>query len=81
MVLVILGLLKDKIQQYPNTYPVTIYTVTIISIIYSLHSMNIQISFLTDFTVSFPPNKDLCWLIPSIIAFMIGMITSKRKMH
>lgn len=81
MVLVILGLLKDKMQRYPNTYPITIYTVTIISIIYSLNSINIQIPFITNFILSFPPNKDLCWLIPSIIAFMIGMITSKKKMH
>ena len=79
MVLVILGLLKDKMQRYPNTYPITIYTVTIISIIYSLNSINIQIPFITNFILSFPPNKDLCWLIPSIIAFMIGMITSKKN--
>lgn len=81
MVLVILGLLKDKMQRYPNTYPVTIYSVTIISIIYSLNSINIHIPFITNFILSFPPNKDLCWLIPSIIAFMIGMVTSKKKMH
>lgn len=73
MVLVILGLCDEHIQKYPSMYKFSIFFSAIASLIYALHSLNIQIPYITNFMLSLPPSADLCWIIPAILGCLVGI--------
>lgn len=72
IVLVILGLLDEKLKGHENVYKMSLLFTGIVSIIYSLSSAGFNIPFISRAVTSIPPCTDLCWIIPAVIGFMIG---------
>ena len=80
IVLVILGLLNEKISSVPKIYPWTIGFTAAVSILLGLQSAGISIPLLSDAIASIPPSADLCWIIPALIGAGIGILRSKEMM-
>ena len=76
IVLVILGLFKDRLASFPKVFPWAIGTTTIVSIVLGLQAAGITIPFLTNLLTSIPPSADLCWIIPAFIGTLIGIVHS-----
>jgi LIVCS family branched-chain amino acid:cation transporter len=72
IVLVILGLLDNKLKGHENVYKMSILFTGIVSIIYSLSSAGFDIPYISKLITSIPPCTDLCWIIPALIGFAIG---------
>lgn len=77
IVLVILGLLNEKIASVPKIYPWTIWFTAAVSVLLGLQSAGISIPVLSDAIASIPPSADLCWIIPALIGAGIGILRSK----
>lgn len=80
IVLVILGLLNEKISSVPKIYPWTIGFTAAVSVLLGLQSAGISIPLLSDAIASIPPSADLCWIIPALIGAGIGILRSKEMM-
>lgn len=78
IVLVILGLLNDRIAAVPKVYPWTIGLTTAVSILLGLEAAGISIPFLSDLITSIPPSADLCWIIPALLGAGIGVVRSRK---
>lgn len=74
MVLVILGLLDSHLRRFPSVYSFTIRFTAVVSIIYALHGISVDLPYITDFLLSFPPSSDLCWLIPAGVGCLAGIL-------
>ncbi len=79
MVLVMLGLFSHWLEKHPLVWPSAIFCTGIVSCVHALASCNVVIPGVTKFLLSFPPAKELCWLLPCIFGIIIGRLLPQRK--
>lgn len=81
ILLIILGAMDEKIKNYRYVYPVTVFSVGFVSIVYVLESLHIPISFLATPLHALPFYEvGMGWILVSIIAFIVGIVWSKSHL-
>lgn len=80
IVLIVLNLSHEVTNRIPLCYPITMAVTGVVSLFYALNEAKVPVPVLGQLVQDLPLYKQgLCWLLPAIIAFILGTIISMAR--
>ena len=78
--LIVLGLLDSKIKDNKYVYPVTVFSVGLISVVYVLDSLKVPMGFVTRMCHNLPLySAGMGWVVVAVVAFVMSVFVFKSK--